>query len=544
MSGPMWLKEPGTAAQETLPHVPRPSGSRPGRPGRAAADPLDELTERLEDFVAAAVHPDEIAALLESDGLTDEQIRLRYGREDSFTLAEELYGRVERRFPEPEGPPAGPSGGTLLACLLRGVIFALPGLGYVLAAPLLAGGRTAYGLPAGAVPLLAGALAGWTWNQAVAHRAYSWLGLGDRPAAVRSLLLGAPAGVLFATAAALASAGPADGPALLFTAGQSLYLAAATVLLVLAHDRALLLALLPLAAGASSAVLQPLPSWARIALLTTSATAAVCCAAWALRPVAPGPAASVAASAGRRRWWRVVTGLLTRRGGVRPGAGQGTRTEWSATGRPAPDVPSRTGGARGNPPAGGRTHSLRARGRGAGAPWLGGSLPYGLFGLGTGVLVLHVALETPPFAVALTLSMGPAEWLLHRFRADSLAGLRVSTTPRGFRVSVATTLARCLAGYLGALSTFAAVAMLLWPGGGRGPGGAALAGVLLLGVVLWTGLLLQAFGAVPIAAGVCCAAALVAVLVPGAALLVVPGTAAAVLAGLVCVLLGRITAHR
>ncbi|MFD7443472.1 hypothetical protein [Streptomyces sp. NPDC059909] len=515
MSGPMWLKEPAAAAQDNLPYVPRRR-----RPGWAAADPLDELAERLEDFVAAAVHPDEIAALLESDGLTDEQIRLRYGREDSFALAEELYGRVERRFPEPAVPPDDPSAGTLLACLLRGVIFALPGLGYVLAAPLLAGGRSAYGLPAGAIPLLAGALAGWTWNQALSHRAYSWLGLGDRPAAARSLLLGAPAGALLATAAALASAGPSDGPALLFTAGQSLYLAAATVLLVLARDRALLLALLPLAAGASCAALQPLPSWVRIVLLVTSATAAVCCAAWALRPSTPasrragrtrgrpaanaaGPALIGCRRAGRRRWWSAVTDVAGRGGGVRQETGPAT-----------------------------------------GAPWLGGSLPYGLFGLGTGTLVLHVALDIPPLAVALTLSMGPAEWLLHRFRADSLAGLRASTTPRGFRVSVAATLARCLAGYLGALSTFAAVAMLLWPGGGRGPGGAALAGVLLLGVVLWTGLLLQAFGAVLSAAGVCCAAALVAVLVPDAALLVVPGTAAAVLAGLVCVLLGRITAHR
>ncbi|WP_351236747.1 hypothetical protein [Streptomyces sp. NPDC002133] len=474
MSGSMWLKEPGTATQDTLPYVPRPH-----RPDRAAADPLDELTERLEDFVAAAVHPDEIAALLESDGLTDEQIRLRYGREDSFALAEELYARVGRRFPEPAAPPDDPAAGTLLACLLRGVIFALPGLGYVLAAPLLAGGRIAY------EPLLAAALAGWTWNQALAHRAYSWLGLGDRAAAARSLRLGAPAGALLGTAAALASAGPADGPVLLFTAGQSLYLAAATVLLVLAHDRALLLALLPLAAGASYAALQPLPSWVRIALLVASATAAVCLAARALAPA----------------------------GGRRP--------------RPAEPAPARGAG-----PAAHR------------APWLGGTLPYGLFGLGTGVLVLRVALDTAPFAVALTLSMGPAEWLLHRFRADSLAGLRGSTTPRGFRVSVAATLARCLAGYLGTLLTFAAVAMLLWPGGGRGPGGAAFAGVLLLGVVLWTGLLLQAFGAVLSAAGVCCAAALVAVLVPAASLLVVPGTAAALLAGLVCVLLGRVTAHR
>ncbi|MBT2444609.1 hypothetical protein J7E93_31835, partial [Streptomyces sp. ISL-36] len=184
MSGSLWLKN-GTL-RDTLPAVPR---QRPG--GSVATDPLDELADRLDALAAVAVHPDEIAAILESDGLTDDHIRLTYGRDDSFALAEDLYARVERRHPAPEAPPGGRWHTGLAGCLLRGLVFALPGLAYVLGAPLLSGPRGPHGLPAGTVPLLAGAVTGWVWNQALSHRAYSWLGLGDRRAAARALLTGA-----------------------------------------------------------------------------------------------------------------------------------------------------------------------------------------------------------------------------------------------------------------------------------------------------------------------------------------------------------------
>ncbi len=76
-------------------------------------------------------------------------------------------------------------------------------------------------------------------------------------------------------------------------------------------------------------------------------------------------------------------------------------------------------------------------------------------------------------------------------------------------------------------------------------------GLLCLGVVLWTALLLQAFGAVPVAAAVCglAAAAQTVVLVtgplsPAVAQLTVCGAAALVLAATGSALLGRATAHR
>ncbi|WP_432155755.1 hypothetical protein [Streptomyces sp. bgisy153] len=485
---PGLLRGARPVALPTIPH-------QRATPRRAAPDPIDELAAQLDDFVAAAVHPDEIAALLESDGLSDDQIRERYGVRNSFALAEELYARVPRRHPGPDGPPADPWRVSLLGCLLRGLVFALPGFAHVLGAPLLAGPRDDLGLPAGTVPLLAGALCGWSWNQGLSHRAYTWLGLGDRAAARRCLLVGAPVGALLGSLAALAVTGPAHPAALAFAAGQSCYLGASTVLLVLGRERILLAALAPMTGGALLSLVEPVPSSLRLLLLVVS----------------PG----------------AVTVLALRE--VRP-----TLREMGEL-----VAPGRAGGVSRLPV---------------------GSLPYALFGLASGALVLYAALgdvlagqahsaPAAPAAVALTLSMGPAEWLLHRFRSGSLAGLRAAGTARAFRRATARTVTLCLAGYLLVLLALGVLAALLWPHAPE-PTGMRLAGLLLLGVVLWTGLLLQSFGAVLGAAVVCSLAALaqtgallhhlpahpVAVAVYAAA-----AAAQAVLAG---ALLGRATAHR
>ncbi|MER5962526.1 hypothetical protein [Streptomyces sp. NPDC002057] len=514
MSGSLWLKPP--TADTPLPTIPRPrregvtgtgappapAGPGPGpdpdpRPGHdggpgpdrrpdphphpdpdpgdgLAGDPLDELAERIGALAAVAVHPDEIAAILESDGMTDDHIRLTYGRADSFALAEDLYTRVERRHPAPQAPPGDAWHTGLAGCLLRGLVFALPGLAYVLAAPLLAGEQGRFGLPGGTVPLLAGAVTGWVWNQALSHRAYTWLGLGDRPAAARALLVGAPAGALAGTAVALAAAAPGETPAALFAAGQSVYLAAATVLLVLGRERALFCALLPLA-GAVPAFRWDLPDPLRATLLLAALTASV-----------------------------VLAGLV-----LRPGA--------------------------------------RRAAAGSGGPPRAASLPYGLFGLGSGLLVLQAGVGVTPVSgagavIALTLSMGPAEWLLHRFRGESLTRLRTLSTAREFRRAVTGTLVLCLGGFLTVLVALTLTVALAWPGA-PWPTLPRLVGLLVIGTVLWLGLLLQAFGAVRGAAAVCLLAAAAQTVEPAAGPLVA-GAAAAVLAVLTCVLLVRPTAHR
>ncbi|MFD3438373.1 hypothetical protein ACFWU3_12840 [Streptomyces sp. NPDC058685] len=545
MSGPLW-QGPGQHT-DTLPVLPRRNDSH-------AADPLDDLAERFEEVIAGAVHADEIAAVLESDGMTDDHIRLTYGRPDSFAIAEELYDRVPRRFPEPPREAAGVWHAGLLGCLLRGLVFALPGLAYVLGAPLLRGASLA--------PLLAGALTGWVWNQALSHRAYSWLGLGDRGAAARALMLGAPAGALLG--AAVATASPGQWQAAAFAAAQALYLSAATVLLVLGRERALLCALLPMTGGAVWAMRSDLPVVLRIALLLCSLAAAIWLAAVVLARTPRTPRAPAS---------RGGAGLPRPRR-QRPGARRGGQGPWWRLPR-ARTTPPASGPVAGNTGPGADVLVLPGAGAALPAPVrrpverparpagprLGASVPYGLFGLGTGVLVLYTALgdvlaEGPgavvaaPSAVALTLSMGPAEWLLHRFRGRAVAGLRASTTAHAFRRRAAAVLAECLAAFLAVLLVLALVVTLLWPDA-PALSGARLSTLLLIGTVLWTGLLMQSFGAVVAAAAVCCAAAAaqtVALLTglgsPQAVGLGVAGGTAALLAGLVCVLLGRATAHR
>ena len=268
MSGPLRLL-PGDG--DSLPVIPRPRTRTRARPSWAE-DPIDELAERLVEQVAVAVHPYEVAALLESDGLTGDQITARYGRPDLFTLAEDLHARVPRHYPEP--PPApDPWRPDHLRCALRGLVFALPGLAYVLGAGLWHGTADVSGL-------IASALAAWAWNQALSHRAYLRLAAEGKAAAGRTLRIGAPTGALGAAATGLVVSGPGMGAA--FAAGQSCYLGAASVLLVLGRERVLLLTLLPVAAGAGAVQLWQLPAALAPVLLSATVMLAVVAAGHAI----------------------------------------------------------------------------------------------------------------------------------------------------------------------------------------------------------------------------------------------------------------------
>ncbi|MYS40534.1 hypothetical protein GTY23_04585, partial [Streptomyces sp. SID5998] len=116
-------------------------------------------------------------------------------------------------------------------------------------------------------------------------------------------------------------------------------------------------------------------------------------------------------------------------------------------------------------------------------PRLAASLPYGLFGLAAAVLVLLEGRRHPYAVIALTVSMGPAEWLLYRYRGWSVAALRRAATPAGFLLRSAGILGLCLLAYLAPLLPAALLT------------GAPPAELLFLAATLWTALLLQAFGA-------------------------------------------------
>jgi hypothetical protein len=467
MSGPMAL-EPEDAEQNTLAlrlsRAPlrrkrsdddRTMALRRPRWGADHAA-VDSLAAELADGIGPAVHPYEVAALLESEGLTAEVIRERYGHRDLFSLATALYERVPRTFPEP-APPSDPWRPDHIRCALRGALFALPGLAYLLVAPVWHAERAV-------LVLVVAGLVSWAWGQALGHRAFLRMATGRREAG-RTLLKGAPLGAAAATAAgALAAGSLSAAPA---AAAQSLYLAAAGVLLVLGAERLLLLALTPLIAGA--AVLwwwEPGPVL-RAGLPLLSLLGAVAAAGWALR---------------------------------------------TALNRP----PS-TGAAR--PPL------LR-------------SLPYGLFGLAAGTLVLLTGREQPYAVIVLTVSMGPAEWLLYRYRGLSVTALRRTATPAAFRLRSAGVLARCLSAYLLPLLPAALLT------------GSAPAPLLPLAAALWTALLLQAFGVAWLPAVVCLGTAAAAGALtrlgpsPGTGVLsLCCGTAALVLTACVLRLLGRAAPH-
>ncbi|MFI5684173.1 hypothetical protein [Streptomyces sp. NPDC051636] len=430
MSGPMSL-EPGGAERDTL-ALRLAEPRRPRRPRRRPSWALDDtalavrlpgpgpdeeavsrLAAELADRVGPAVHPYEVAALLEAEGLSADVIRERYRHPNLFSLAAALYERVPRTFPEP-APAAGPWRPDHVRCLLRGVLFALPGLAYPLTAPLWNAGRHT------AVLIVAG-LVSWAWGQALGHRAHLRMATGRREAA-RTLLTGAPVGAAVATGVAALPAG--GGPVTLVAAAQSLYLAAAGVLLVLARERLLLAALSPLVAGAAVLPWWEPGTWARAGLPLLALAAALAVTGRVLRAALAAPAA--------------------------PGA--------------AP-------------------------------PRLLASLPYGLFGLAAGVLVLLEGRREPYAVIALTASMGPAEWLLYRFRGLSVSALRATASPAAFLLRSAGILAGCLLAYVLPLLPAALLT------------GAEPVALLLLAATLWTALLLQAFGVAWPSAAICLAAA-------------------------------------
>ncbi|MFJ2862644.1 hypothetical protein [Kitasatospora sp. NPDC087314] len=505
MSGPLRLVQDEGGSERTmqLHTLPlkrrRPAGPAQPEPEEQldlSADPLDELAERLHDICADAVHPYEIAAFLESDGLSDEQAALLYGRPDSFTLAEELFEKVERRYPGPSSEFANPWRADPWRCVVRGLVFALPGLGYLLGANLFAATRMRFGLPSGMLALSVATLVSWGFNQALAHRSYRWLGRLRRREAAICLAVGAPLGALVASAAAYVVGGPLG--ALWFAAGQSLYLGAATVLLVLGREKFLLLALAPASVGAGVVLATDVPSVVRTVVLLVSLVLAVGLAAREL--------------------------LFCIRGGEKESV--------------AMRLPIRQ------------------------------EIPHLLFGLACGALTLiaglgetihqavqtgaaHDAKATPtgPAMIALTLSLGLAEWLLFRYRAMAVAALRTSHTSGQFTRRTGGILLGCLFIYLTTVAALDAAATVLWPGA-PALGVPQLGAMLLLGGSLWLALLLNAFGFSWSTALICLAAAgaestgLLTGVDPIVLQLTGCGAAALLLTAIAGPALGRTTQHR
>lgn len=517
MSGPIRLLPDEGGADRTMQLRSLPLKRRrpapPAEPDPAqqlglSEDPLDELAERLRDVCADAVHPYEIAAFLESDGLSDEQAALLYGRPDAFTVAEELFEKVERRYPGPSSEFANPWRADPWRCVVRGLVFALPGLGYLLGANLFATTRMRFGLPSGMLALSIATLVSWGFNQALAHRSYRWLSRLRRREAAVCLAVGAPVGALLAAASAYVVGGPLG--ALWFAAGQSCYLAAATALLVLGREKFLLLALAPASVGAGVVLAVDVPELVRTVVLLASVALAV---GLAVRELL------VAARGGERDGVELRLPVRQEVPHLLFGLACGALTLIAGLGETIHQAVQASG------------HAVHAAAQGAHA--------------------VHEMKTTPtgPAMIALTLSLGLAEWLLFRYRAMAVAALRTSHTTGQFTRRTGGILLGCLFIYLTTVAALDAAATVLWPGA-PSLGVPQLGAMLLLGGSLWLALLLNAFGFSWSTALICLAAAVAESvgLLTGADPIVLQligcGAAALVLTATAGPALGRTTQHR
>ena len=227
-----------TVAADTGP--PLPMGGV-GAVSRRSTAPIDVLSRRVNAVCTHAVNPLEIAATLEAHGITDAISRDEYDCEDVFVLARELYSRVPLRASQ-YAARRRPVQSTRTS-LARGMLFALPGLFYLLVGPV-------FSSAVAPIVVLIAVIAGWGLSQVLAIVGYTLIGRGNRSGAGKVLGL-----VLIAGLAAMCAIGAIatfgtdwDRNLVAMCCTQILYVMAATVLLMFKRDDLLWMSLLPGAA--------------------------------------------------------------------------------------------------------------------------------------------------------------------------------------------------------------------------------------------------------------------------------------------------------
>jgi hypothetical protein len=199
------------------------------------------LCEQFAPVCASAVDPLEIASALEFEGLGDQAAKRRYGYADVFALAQDMYFRVQRQPAEPDAPADPWANNSRLRPILHGLLYALPGVCFPAAVGLLIG-------PGVEIALIVALLAAWSMGQGLAYLGYIRLGRTMDMDQTRRLLRVALAGGLAVVAAALAVTGyvvHAPLSALLFGAGEGVYMLGAGALMVVGAEGWLLVALAP-----------------------------------------------------------------------------------------------------------------------------------------------------------------------------------------------------------------------------------------------------------------------------------------------------------
>jgi hypothetical protein len=409
---------------------------------------FDELVTRMAPACGQAVDPREIAAVLEADGITDAIARSRYASPDVFDLAERLCTTTPSKPTATAWIPS-PWRATPLKHVLRGVLFGLPALAYLIVADQITGVRSA-------ALLVFSVLLSWATGQALAYLGHVRLGWGD-PADAASVLYGGLLWIGIPSIAATAGLGFVSFelpiPVTLVATGQVAYVLAATVALVLGREWWLLAALAPGVGAAivglvlGDALLQSAPfAWCA----GGSVIASIVVAMIAVRGHQPRPPSlrELSAATPNALFGITVGALLIFVPAVQ-------------TFDPAPDAVIAKGAA------------------------LAALLP-------------------------LSVSMGAAEWLLYRYRSATHRALQESRSLADFGWGAAAALLGVTVGYLIALLTLSAAGVgLVIVLSGQSPGLRPLATAAVVGTALFVALLLMSFGVrLPVVAA--CLLALVA----------------------------------
>ncbi len=249
----------------------------------ALAHVAEETPASLVTVVAAAVDPLEIAASLETCGLSNAVVRKRFGHRDVFSLAGELYGGVDvRPVPAKDLRTRRPGG---LVDLGRGVIYATPTLMFAGAAVALHSWLSWWTVPLALI-------CGWAFSQFVAYIGFSRQGTNEAPGAV--LVWALLAAFVSCAAIGLVAEAMLGGrySGVLFAAAACAFMTAGAELVVHAEERVIGMMLIPGAVGSLVFITRepfPMPMTVAVGLAGASVVGTLVAA------LRRAPA----------RWWRV-----------------------------------------------------------------------------------------------------------------------------------------------------------------------------------------------------------------------------------------------